>query len=189
MAVIEVPRVRASRATAPFTYCLVAPACPLEQADTRQLAVLRDNLDAWLGDHPRGEDAVDVAVELLTNALKYGSRPGGVVTLAVAHLGAGQLEICVRDAGRTASEAPRIVTPGLGQGLRFVENRCERVDPIDRVDGGRTVRAVLAATPPPVIAPDVDDVEALIAAYADGDDDLDDGRGGDRDHGGCDRVC
>lgn len=198
MAVIEAPRVHASRAAVPFTYYLTAPAYPPEHADTGQLAALRDDLDVWLGDHPRGEDAVDVAVELLTNALKYGSRPGSPVTLTAKHLGAGRLEICVRDAGRTASEAPQLLTPGLGQGLLYVENRCERVYAVDRVDGGRTVRAILAAVAPPVIEPDLDEdeLEALIKKYADGGDDDDHRDGGVGDQcegrdsaiGGADRV-
>lgn len=173
MAVIEAPRVRESRAAVPFSYCLTAPAS--EHADTRQLAVLRHDLDDWLGDHPRGEDAVDVSTELVTNALKYGSRPGGPVTLTIVHLDAGRLEICVRDAGRTEAEAQQFGAPGLGQGLQSVESRCEQVRCVDRVDGGRTVQAILAAVPPPLAEPDLAEVEALIDAYPDGDD-----QGGDR---------
>lgn len=190
MAVIEAPRVYASSGTNSFADWLTAPSntagLPNEAAGD-MLAGLRHKLRSWLGAHPRCDDAIAVAEELLTNALAHGSRPGGLVTLLVRCLEEGRLEVCVGDEGRTASDAPCLSTPGLGRGLRIVEDLSERVIPTYRRTGGRSVRAVLAATAPPVIAPDVDDVEALIAAYADGDDDHDDGH--DDAIGGGDRVC
>ena len=145
-----------------FARVLVAP------GSDEALSGLRHEVAAWLGSHQRRDDAITVLVELLENALAHGSRPGGVVTLLVTRLAGGRLSVCVRDAGRTESDAPFITTPGFGHGTRIVEDRSERVATTIRRDGGWEVRAVLAAVPPPVIEPDVD-LEALLAAYPDGE--------------------
>lgn len=185
MVVIEASRAYTNPGnTSQFADWLTAPAAmptgvPGEPG-TDILANLRRDLGLWLAGHPRREDAIDIMVELLTNALRHGSRPGGLVTLLVKRLDGGRLEVCVGDSGRAASEAPRITTPGLGRGLRMVK-ALSKVTQTDRATGGRTVRAVLAATPPPVIEPDID-VDALLAEYPDGDDN------GDAVTGGGDHV-
>lgn len=180
MAVIEAQRPRTETGTRPFTELLVAPTDLPGEAATNPLTALRSGLAAWLGDHPRRDDAMKVAVELVTNALLCGSDPGGLVSLAVERLDGDRLEICVRDEGRAESEESRREVPGLGRGLRIVEDLCEGgVQWSQRPGGGRTYRGILAATAPAVAEPGVADVEALIAAYADGDDDSGDVSGGD----------
>lgn len=183
MAVIEATR----SGTDLFADWLTAPSATVpdlpDETGKDMLAGLRHKLRSWLGAHPRCDDAIAVVEELLTNALAHGSRPEGLVTLLVRRLEDGRLEVCVGDEGRTASDAPCVSTPGLGRGLQIVEDLSERVVPIYRPAGGRSVLAVLAATAPQVVEPDVDDVEALIAAYTDGDDAHDDA------FDGSDRVC
>lgn len=182
MAVIEAQRPRREIGSRSFTDLLVAPTGLASEAAANPLTALRSGLVAWLDDHARGDDAVRVVTELVSNALLYGSRPGGLVSITVERLDGGRLEICVRDGGRAESEVRRVV-PGLGRGLQIVEVLCEcGLQQSQRPDGGRTYRAILAATAPPVIEPDVEDVEGLVAAYADGDDNnggLSRGEGGD----------
>lgn len=190
MVVIEAQRTRTGTGTRTFTDLLVAPTDLPGEAATNPLTALRSGLAAWLGDHPRRDDAMKVAVELVTNALLCGSDPGGLVSLAVERLGGDRLEICVRDEGRAdESEVCREV-PGLGRGLAIVEDLCEGgVQWSQRPDGGRTYRGILAAIAPPVIEPDVADVEDLIERYADGDDDGGDVSRGDGADDGGDGVC
>lgn len=193
MAVIEAQRRRTKSGTRPFTDLLVAPPDLPGEAATNPLTALRSGLAAWLGDHPRRDDAMEVAVELVTNALLCGSDPGGLVSLAVERIDGGRLEICVRDEGRAEAESESEVcreVPGLGRGLAIVEDLCEGgVQWSQRRGGGRTYRGVLAATAPPVNEPGIDEVEALIAAYADGDDDSGDVSRGDGADDGGDGVC
>ena len=146
----------------PFARVLVAP------GSAEALGELRQEVAAWLGSHQRKDDAIAVLVELVENALAHGSRPGGPVALVVKRLDRGRLSVCVRDAGRTESDAPCVSTPGFGHGLRIVEDRSERVAKKVQREGGWEVRAVLAAAPPPVIEPDVD-LDALLEAYPDGE--------------------
>lgn len=176
---IEASRVHPAPAVCPFTYCLTATGL-LEDADPSILVELRRDFSTWLGDHQRGDDAIAVTIELVTNALVHGSRPGGVVTLTVERLADAGLEVCVRDAGRAVADAPQGITPGLGRGLRIVEDLSERVELIAHPGGGLAVQAILAEAPPPVIEPEVD-VEALLKAYPDGEDDGDDVTGGGDD--------
>ena len=162
-------RVRTRR----FVRVIVAP------GSAQESAALRHDLADWLEAHPRKDDAIDAVVELVENAVKHGSRPGGLVTIEVERLSAGRLSICVRDEGRTDTDALCITTPpgvdhgsppGFNHGLQIVKDRSEQVDEVDLSDGGREVRAILAATAPSIIEPDVD-LEDLLNAYPDGDPD------------------
>lgn len=145
-----------------------------------RLAGVRADLGRWLGDHPRVADAVTVADELLTNAVRHGSSVGGRVTLVARRLDAGRLAIDVTDAGRQDdAEAPCITAPPFGAGLHVVDVLCESVE-VRRGGGGWHVRVVLAARPPEIREPDVD-VDVLLDAYP--DDVPGDAPGGDRGAG------
>lgn len=130
-----------------FARVLVAP----ESAES--LRVLREELVAWLGPHPRVDDAVTVMDELVANALTHGSDLGGLVALVVERLEGGRLRICVRDTG---SDAPCDVPPGFGHGLKIVEALSESLSKTNRAHGGLEYQAILAAIPPPISEPDVD---------------------------------
>lgn len=138
------------------------------------IAEIRRDLREWLHDHPRADDAVTVADELLSNALVHGSREGGRVSFVASRLEDEYLEIDVRDTGRTADEPPCVTTEGLGRGLDVVNGLCAEVV-IDRC-GGWFVHAVLAATAPPIVIPVVD-IRDLLAD--------DDGSGTEDGHGAC----
>lgn len=165
---VEAPRVRMR----PYMYHLTAPIGEAEGAET--LAGLRCDLGAWLGDHPRRDDAITVVTELVENAFVHGSEPGGRVRLEVERLDGDRLTVRVRDEGRTASQAPRVTTPpGFGHGLRIVSGLCAEFD-LTESGGGMTALAILAATPPPIAEPAIG-FKALLDAYPDGpgqDDDL-----------------
>jgi anti-sigma regulatory factor (Ser/Thr protein kinase) len=105
-------------------------------------------------------------MELVSNGIRYGSRPGGWVTLIARRVGV-ELEIDVTDSGRTDDdEAPRLAAPPLGQGMRIVRALCASVDIEDR--GGRHVRVVLAPQPPEIAEPEVS-AEELLDTYLDDD--------------------
>jgi hypothetical protein len=138
------------------------------------LAGLRGNLAGWLGDHPRRDDAVRVADELLANAIRHGSTVGGCVVFCCRKFAAGRLVIDVIDSGRGDGDAPCIAAPSFGAGLYVVEALCASVMRL-RTLNGWYVAAVLAAQPPEIVEPEVS-LEELLAAYPD-----DDGLGGGGD--------
>lgn len=134
-----------------------------------RITAIRRDLGTWLEDHPRADDAMIVADELLSNGLIHGSADGDRISLVASRLMDEYLKIDVTDAGRADTEPPCVAAEGLGRGLHMVESLCENVD-IDR-SGGWSVHAVLAPIAPPVVVPDVDVHELL------GDEDGSAGRG------------
>lgn len=159
MAVIETPLTYACG----YTYRLEAPE-PAD-ADGGLLADLRRDFRGWLGDHHRSDDAVIVAMELVTNALEHGSAPGQLVMLVAGRLADGGLAIDVTDSGRADAETPCLTTLHFGQGLQIVERLCRDVQITNGVRGWH-IQAALAPVPPEIVVPDVD-IEALLAGYDD----------------------
>jgi anti-sigma regulatory factor (Ser/Thr protein kinase) len=74
----------------------------------------------------RGEDAVLLVSELVTNAVKYGG--DGEIELVVQR-DAGRARFAVRDPGGTGRPLPEMRAPGLsggGHGLRLVDSIADR---------------------------------------------------------------
>lgn len=76
--------------------------------------------------------------------------------------------LCVRDLGRTDSDAPCVTVPAFGRGLTVARALSERLDIFPRALGGLEVVAVLAAIAPEIVEPDVTP-EALFEEYCDDD--------------------
>jgi len=88
------------------------------------------------------QDVLIVTSELVSNAIRHGSRRGDSVELEF-ELVDNRLSVWVRDAGRAAAAAPHVLPPGTegdgGRGLAIVSRLAcwsERL-----VDGRREVRA------------------------------------------------
>jgi anti-sigma regulatory factor (Ser/Thr protein kinase) len=123
-------------------------ACASLAAEARSVSVARRLLAQLLEGHDvrrdHRSDALLVASELVTNAIRHGSCPGDeiAVEFAVRH---DSVRICVRDPVRSRS-APLALSPDerrpSGRGLQLVEQLADWSERI--VHGRREVRATVA---------------------------------------------
>lgn len=111
------------------------------------LSKLRRDLAAWLDGHPRADDAVTVAGELISNAIRHGSAVDGCVDIRSRQHPGGCLTIDVRDCGRGGGDVPEIVAPPAGFGLQIVKALCASVHMRCQNTGWR-VEVELAEKPP-----------------------------------------
>ena len=104
------------------------------------VGLARDLLHTWLRGHPCAEEAVQLASETVTNAVRHGSPAdgSGVVRLA-ARWTSGRVYVAVTDDG-AGGTAPTVRTPILnavsGRGLLLVDAIASRWG-FARVDHGR----------------------------------------------------
>jgi anti-sigma regulatory factor (Ser/Thr protein kinase) len=128
------------RPTATAQFSLAAD--PHSVARARKL--LARVLDDTGVDEDTRSDALLVASELVTNAIRHGSHSGDEISLAYTAIPDGHLSICVRDNVRSGS-VPRALAPDEdcteGRGLEVVEHLADWSERV--VNGRREVCAEL----------------------------------------------
>lgn len=100
----------------------------------------------WTGDI---DDAVLVVSELVANAVRHGRVVGHELWLRLAELEGGGLVVEVSDPVRAFPEITAEPDGDSGRGLLVVRQLTQELGWFHRTDVGKTVRARLAAPPPP----------------------------------------
>jgi anti-sigma regulatory factor (Ser/Thr protein kinase) len=123
----------------PLTVSLGLPADPLSVAAARHMV---RTLDAFVPDEQL-QRAELIISELVTNAVRHGSRPGETIRVELATVD-GQLRGCVTDNGPAFEPPVRVPEEGAtgGFGLHIVQ-RLATAWQIDRLDAGNAVRFTL----------------------------------------------